>query len=214
MVTLQLGQIKLSPGQSVELEDIGWPEFEAILAELGDSRATRIAYNNRTLTIVAPLFAHENSKASLGDVVKVLLEELDIDYVCAGSTTLKRQDVDKGVEPDDSFYIENFASALNKQRINLDVDPPPDLAIEVDLTSKTQAEIYQALGVPELWRYDEGRLRIDVLHSGEYVEVNESPNFPGWPLVELAQRYIDRARLAGQGRATKELRQWVRQRLS
>ncbi|MGB7488229.1 MAG: Uma2 family endonuclease, partial [Phormidesmis sp.] len=94
------------------------------------------------------------------------------------------------------------------------VDPPPDLAIEVDLTSKTQAEIYQALGVPELWRYDEGRLRIDVLHSGEYVEVNESPNFPGWPLVELAQRYIDRARLAGQGRATKELRQWVRQRLS
>ncbi|MEO1392897.1 MAG: Uma2 family endonuclease [Cyanobacteria bacterium J06634_5] len=209
MVTLQLRQLKISPGQSVSFEDVNWQEFEAILAELGDSRGTRIAYTNRTLTIVAPLFEHENTKASLGDVVKVLLEELDIDYAVAASTTLKRQDLGKGVEPDDSFYIQNFAKVLNKKRIDLATDPPPDLAIEVDLTSKTDMAVYQALGVPELWRYDEGRLRIDVLQNGQYVQVDDSPIFKGWPLVDLAQRYVKRAVEVGQGRATKELRQWA-----
>lgn len=213
MVTLQLRQIKISPGQVIELEDIDWPEFEAILAELGDRRSTRIAYNNRTLTIVAPLFAHENSKISLGDVVKVLLEELEADYVAAGSTTLKREGLSKGAEPDDSFYIENFSKVLNKERIDLDIDPPPDLAIEVDLTSKTQTDIYEALGVPELWRYDEGRLRIDVLQNGVYVQVSESPTFPGWPVAVLAQKYVAQAKGLGQGKAIRELRRWVQGRI-
>lgn len=213
MVTLQLSQIKIAPGQSVQLEDVDWSEFEAILAELGDSRGTRVAYNNRVLTIVAPLFEHENSKASLGDVVKVLLEEQDIDYVVSASTTLKRKGLGKGVEPDDSFYIQNFAAVLNKGRIDLEIDPPPDLAIEIDLTSKTDAELYEALGVPELWRFDEGRLRVDVLQNGRYIQQNNSPTFSGWPIAELAQRYVSRARLVGQGRAIRELRKMVRDRI-
>ncbi len=129
MVTLQLRQIKVLPGQGVDLEDIDWPEFEAILAELGDSRGTRIAYNNKTLTIVALLFQHEKSKIVLGDLVTVLLDELEINHDASGSTTLKRRDLGKGVEPDDSFYIKNYTQVLNKDRIDLSVDPPPDLAI-------------------------------------------------------------------------------------
>jgi Uma2 family endonuclease len=214
MVTLQLRQIRVLPGQRVDLEGIDWSEFEAILAELGESRSTRIAYNNNTLTIVAPLFKHEKSKVALGDIVKVLLDEQNIDYDSSASTTLKRQDLDKGVEPDDSFYIQNYERVLNKDRIDLMVDPPPDLAIEVDLTSKTQAELYEALGVPELWRYDQNRLRIDVLQAGQYVQVEESPTFPGWPLIELADKYVARAREVGQGRAVRELRQQVRDRLA
>lgn len=224
MVTLQLRQIKILPGQRVDLEGIDWPEFEAILAELGESRSTRIAYNNNTLTIVAPLFKHEKSKVALGDIVKVLLDEQSIDYDSSASTTLKRQDRGKGVEPDDSFYIQNYERVLNKDRIDLTVDPPPDLAIEVDppsdlaievdLTSKTQAELYEALGVPELWRYDQNRLRIDVLQAGQYVQVEESPTFPGWPIVELADKYMARAREVGQGRAVRELRQQVHKRLA
>lgn len=214
MVTLQLSQIKVPPGKSVHLEDVDWPEFEAILAELGNSRGTRIAYNRKTLTIVVPLFEHENDKVSLGDVVKILLQALDIDYAASGSMTLKRQDLGKGVEPDDSFYIQNFQRVLNKRRIDLDRDPPPDLAIEVDLTSKTQTEVYQALGVPELWCYDEGHLRIDVLQSNGYVQFENSPTFPGWPVIEIVQRYVKSARESGQGRATKELQQWVQSRLA
>ncbi|MEL6160515.1 MAG: Uma2 family endonuclease [Cyanobacteria bacterium J06623_5] len=210
MVTLELRQIKVLPGQSVRLENIDWSEFEAILAELGDSRGTRIAYSDRTLTIVAPLFRHEKSKATLGDLVEVLLEEQGIDYDASGSTTLKRKDLIKGVESDDSFYIQNFSQVLNKDRIDLTVDLPPDLAIEIDLTSKTDAALYEALGVPELWRFDEGSLRMDVLQNGKYVQVQESPTFPGWPVVELAQKYVARARAVGKGRAIRELRQQVR----
>ncbi len=212
MVMLQLRQIKVLPGQRVDLENINWAEFQAILAELGNSRNTRIAYNHQTLTIVAPLFQHEKSKVALGDMVKALLEELGIDYDASGSTTLFREDVRKGVEPDDSFYIQNFTQVLNKDRIDLNIDPPPDLAIEIDLTSKTDAEVYAALGIPELWRYDQNQLRIDVLQSGYYVRVEESPTFPGWPVADLAKRYVARAREAGQGRAIREFRSWIRER--
>ena len=213
MVTLQLGQIRVLPGQSVCLEDVEWEEFERILEELGDRRNTRIAYTDRTLTIVAPLYEHESSKVTLGDMVKVLLEELDINYAAAGSTTLRRQDMGKGAEPDDSFYIEHCEQVLGKKKIDLDTDPPPDLAIEVDLTSKTQIGIYEALGVPELWRFDSGRLRIDVLRDGRYVQVKKSRVFPDWPIADLAKKYVEKAIAAGQGNATKELRKWIRGRL-
>ncbi|NJN01416.1 MAG: Uma2 family endonuclease [Leptolyngbyaceae cyanobacterium SL_1_1] len=212
MVTLQLRQIKILPGQRVDLENVGWQTLEKILMELGDRRSTRIAYSNQTLTIVAPHFRHKKTKVVLGDLVKVLLDELEVDYDASGSTTLKRQDLGKGVEPDDSFYIQNFARVLNKDRIDLTVDPPPDLAIEVDLTSKTQLEVYEALGIPELWRYDGGRLRIDVLQQGRYVEVSESSIFPGWAIANLAEEYVRRSLEVGQGRAMREFRQRVQQR--
>lgn len=213
MVTLQLRQIKVLPGQSVCLEDVDWDEFEQILEELGDRRNTRIAYNNKVLTIVAPLLKHEKDKVSLGDMVKVLLDELEIDHDVTGSTTLKRKDMDKGVEPDDSFYIQNFSQVLGKDRLDLDVDPPPDLAIEIDLTSKTQLEVYEALGVPELWRYDSGLIRIDVLSSDSYVQVDESPTFPGWPIGDMARRYVTRVREVGRSKAIREFREWVRERI-
>lgn len=123
MVTLQLRQIKVLPGQRVDLEDIGWSEFEAILAELGESHSTRIAYNNNTLTIVAPLFRHEKSKVALGDIVKVLLDEQNIDYDSSASTTLKRQDRGKGVEPDDSFYIQNYFLCLDAGTVSTFAQP-------------------------------------------------------------------------------------------
>ncbi len=212
MVTLQLSQIRLLPGQRVDLEDISWQTFEEILAELGDSRGTRIAYNNTTLTIVAPSLNHERAKVMLGDLVKVLLDEMGLNYVASGSTTLMSQDLGKGIEPDGSFYIRNFAQILKQDYLDLTVDPPPDLAIALYLISETAAEIYEALGIPELWRYDQGRLRIDILQAGKYVQVEESPTFPGWPVVELAQRYVVRSLEAGHGQAIRELREEVRWR--
>jgi len=214
MVTLQLRQIRVLPGQSVDLEYVDWQEFESILEELGDSRSTRIAYNNRTLTIMAPLFKHEKDKVSLGDFVKVLLEELDIDHDSSGSTTLKREGTGKGVEPDDSFYIENFAQVLGKDRLDLNVDPPPDLAIEIDLTSKTQLEVYEVLGIPELWRYDSGHLRIDILIDGKYVQVEKSPLFPEWPILYMARKYVTRTREVGRSKSIKELRRYVQEKVN
>ncbi len=158
----------------------------------------------------SPLFEHESNKVALVDFVKVLLEELNINYAVSASTTLKRQDLGKGIEPDDSFYIQNVAHVLGKKRINLSVDLPPDLAIEIDLTSKTEIGVYEALGIPELWRFDSGHLRIDVLQERKYIQVEESPIFPGWPVVDLVEKYVARAREVGQGIAIRELREEVR----
>ena len=102
---LKLNQLDLRPGQRVLLRNISWDEFEQILDELGDDRAARIAYYEGMLEIMVPLLGHENRKEIIGDLVKVLLEELDIEFAPAGSTTFKRQNMDTGVEPDESFYI-------------------------------------------------------------------------------------------------------------
>ncbi|MBW4470801.1 MAG: Uma2 family endonuclease [Stenomitos rutilans HA7619-LM2] len=212
MVTLQLRQLVVYPGQRIQLQEVSWSEFEAILDELGDKRACRIAYSDGTLEIRMPSPEHEVDKELIGDMVKILLEELDLDNECFGSTTFKRQNVTKGIEPDQCFYIENYAVMIGKRRIDLTVDPPPDLAIEVDVTSKTGLDAYQALGVPELWRFEDGRLRISVLQDGQYQDVNVSPHFPQFPIVDGLSQFLERSQTEGRSRTLKAFRQWVQER--
>ena len=210
MVTLQLRQLDVPPGHRVLFRDVSWQEFESILAELGDRRATRLAYSRGTLEIRMPLPEHEVDKEIIGDMVKILLEELEIDRECFGSTTFKRQDMAQGVEPDQSFYIQNYSRMIGKRRIDLTVDPPPDLAIEVDVTSKTQLDAYEALGVPELWRYREGRLQISVLREGKYVAAEVSPTFPNLPIAEGFSQFIQQSLTEGSSPALRAFRCWVR----
>jgi Uma2 family endonuclease len=211
MVTLQLRQLVVYPGQRIQLQAVNWSEFEAILDELGDKRACRIAYSDGALEIRMPSPEHEVDKELIGDMVKILLEELDIDNECFGSTTFKRQDEAKGIEPDQCFYIENYAVMIGKRRIDLTVDPPPDLAIEVDVTSKTGLDAYQALGVPELWRFEDGRLRISLLQDGQYQDVNASPHFPQFPIIDGISQFLDRSQTEGRSQTLKAFRQWVRE---
>lgn len=211
MVTLQLRQLVVSPGQCVQLQDINWNEFEAILEELGEKRASRIAYSDGVLEIRMPLPKHEKAKVLIGDMVKILLEELDVDNECFGSSTFKRQDMARGIEPDDCFYIENSARMIGKNRVDLMVDPPPDLAIEVDVTSKTGLDAYQALGVPELWRFEEGRLRISVLENGEYRDSSVSLHFPDWAIADLISEFVDIAQTEGRSQTLKAFRQKIRE---
>jgi Uma2 family endonuclease len=210
MVTLQLQQLVVHPGQRVQLQAVDWQEFEAILDELGDKRASRIAYSDGVLEIRMPLPKHEKAKVLIGDMVKILLEELDIDNECFGSSTFKRQDMAKGIEPDDCFYIENAAQMIGKDRLDLTIDPPPDLAIEVDVTSKTGLEAYQALGVPELWRFEEGQLRISQLQAGQYQDVNFSPHFPNLAIADSISQFVERSQTEGRSQTLKAFRQWVR----
>jgi Uma2 family endonuclease len=211
MVTLQLRQIVVYPGQRIHLQEVNWNEFEAILDELGDERACRIAYSDTVLEIRMPLPEHEVDKELIGDMVKILLEELDIDNECFGSTTFKRQDLAKGIEPDQCFYIEHQAVMIGKRRIDLTIDPPPDLAIEVDVTSKTALDAYQALGVPELWRFEHGQLQISLLQNGQYQAVKFSPHFPQFPLIDSISQFLDRSQTEGRSQTLKAFRQWVRE---
>lgn len=206
MVMLQLQQLLVQPGQRVQLQGVNWNEFIAILDELGDKRACRIAYSNEILEIRMPLPEHEIDQELIGDMVKILLEELDIDNECFGSTTFKRQDLAKGIEPDQCFYIQNHAVMIGKRRVDLTIDPPPDLVIEVDVTSKTGLDVYQALSVPELWRFEGGQLRISLLPNGQYQDASSSPHFPNFPLIDGVAQFLKQSQTEGRSQTLKAFR--------
>ena len=210
MVTLQFRQLSVPPGQRLLIHDVDWSEFEEILAELGDKRTARIAYSQKTLEIRMPLPKHEREKSLIGDVVKILLEELEIDCECFGSSTFKRQEMGYGIEPDECFYIKNHKLMVGKDRIDLSVDPPPDLAIEVDVTSKTQIDAYVNLGVPELWIYVRGELKIYTLQSEQYQPVSSSPTFPRLQILELVAEVLAQSITIGRSPALRAFRKKIR----
>jgi Uma2 family endonuclease len=142
--------------------------------------------------------------------VKILLDELELDSQTFGSTTFKRPEMIAGIEPDNCFYIQNSALMIGKQRVNLSVDPPPDLAIEVDVTSKTQLNAYLALGVPELWIYTEGKLQIFVLQQGDYLLTETSPIFGNLPVIGGILQFLQQSKTIGDSSARRGFRQWVR----
>jgi Uma2 family endonuclease len=207
---LELSRIQVPPGQRVILQDITWQEFESILEELGEHRAARIAYDNGLLEIMAPLPVHEDDKEIIGDLIKALLEELDIEFRSLGSTTYKSEAMLKGIEPDQCFYIQNEPAIRGKKRLDLSIDPPPDLALEIDVTSRTHRSIYAALKVPELWRFENGTLQINILRLNAYEESPESSIFPNLPLTEVIPRYLRESKIVGRNKALKAFRQWVR----
>ena len=103
MVTLQLRQLHVPPGQRLLIEDVTWADFEAIVEELGEHRGTRVAYSQGVLEIVSPLPAHEKAKVIISDLVKILLDELDMPWESLGSTTFRRAEMAAGIEPDIVF---------------------------------------------------------------------------------------------------------------
>ncbi|MEA5504360.1 Uma2 family endonuclease [Halotia wernerae UHCC 0503] len=213
MVTLQFRQIRVLPGQRIILEDVSWQVFEAILNELGEHRGSRVAYSQGTLEIMAPLPEHERAKVIIGDLVKALLDELDLNWESLGSTTFKRKDKTAGIEPDDCFYIQNYRLMIGKDRIDLTVDPPPDLAIEIDVTSKTQISAYEALKVPEIWRYENGKIEINLLQGEQYIKSQTSLIFPNFPIIELITRFVEMARTTGTSSALRAFRKWVKEQI-
>lgn len=210
---LELRQLKIQPGQQLLVEDVNWQQFESILAELGERRASRLSYSNGRLEIMVPLPEHEKAKEIIGDMVKILLEARQIAFESLGSTTLKNERMSQAVEPDTCFYIQNQAAVIGKNRLDMSVDPPPDLAIEIDLTSRTQLDNYQILGVPELWRYARRGLQINVLQAEQYIESDVSPTFPNIPIVELVNQYTQESQVAGRTRAIQAFKSWVGENL-
>lgn len=210
---LELNRITVPPGQRVLLSNVSWQEFEAILEDLGEHRASRVAYDNGVLEIMTPLPEHETNKELVSDLVKALLEELDIEFCPLGSTTFKNEEMNKGIEPDNCFYIQNEAAVRGKNQLNLTVDPPPDLALEIDVTSRTHPSIYEALGVPELWRFEKGKLQINVLQEGKYIKGESSPIFPKFSLIEVIPQYLNQCRSVGRNKTMKAFRAWVREQL-
>lgn len=200
--------LHLEPGQKITLQPVSWAAFEAILSELG-RRASRIAYANGILEIMVPLPEHERAKVLLADLVKTLLKAQKRQWQPLGSTTFKREDMKAGIEPDDCFYIQNYKAVIGKNRLDLTVDPPPDLALETDVTSKTELNAYEALGVPELWIYEGGKLKINVLQAGRYVESETSPTFPNIAVIKIIPRFMQLAQTIGVSQTLEEFETFI-----
>ncbi|HEY9768411.1 MAG TPA: Uma2 family endonuclease [Coleofasciculaceae cyanobacterium] len=210
---LEVKRIIVPPGQTVMLDGVSWAEFESILEDLGENRGFRIAYDRGQLEIMTPLPEHQVNKEYISDFVKILLEELDIEFCPLGSTTFKNPLMFKGIEPDSCFYIQNEAVVRGKNRLDLTVDPPPDLALEIDITNRSHPEIYQSLGVPELWQYKRSKLQILLLLDGKYVESNQSSIFANFSLIEVIPQYLNQCRIEGRNKGIKAFRSWVKKQL-
>ena len=210
---LKLQQIIVKPGQQILLKDISWQHLENILEEMGEKRAARISYSHCWLEIMVPLAEHEKDKELIGDLVKILLDQLEIDFEALGSTTLKNEQMRQAVEADTCFYIKNQAAIIGKNRLDLNIDPPPDLAIEIDITSRTRFDNYQILGVPELWRYTQQTLEINLLQDGKYIKSQSSPNFPNIPIIELVNEYVQQCLTIGRSQAMRNFKIWINNNL-
>lgn len=196
--------------QLVVLPNISWQTYRAMLGDMGDHRSTRLSYNQGTVTLKMPSKLHEIINRLLARIVTTLTEELGLDVVNVGSTTLEREDLEKGAEPDTGFYIQN-ASALEGLDPEIPDDLPPDLVIEVDITSPStrRLEIYQALGIGEVWRYTKrDGLGIYQLQDGSYTETENSLAFP---LVTTAQlnNFLTQRKSQSENQVIRAVRLWT-----
>ncbi|RCJ24691.1 hypothetical protein A6770_03260 [Nostoc minutum NIES-26] len=203
-----------SAEQRTVLHNISWETFEALLRDTGEDRGSRFAYDCGTLEIMTPLFEHENPKSNFGNFIIALAEELGIEIRSAGSTTLKRKILKRGIEPDTCYYIQNELAIRGRETLDLETDPPPDLAIEIDITSSSVNKfgIYSALGVPELWRYNGQDLKFYQLIEGQYVECEFSIAFPLVSVSDLS-RFIQQSKTTGEITLLKSFRAWVRKKI-
>ncbi|MFZ4555521.1 MAG: Uma2 family endonuclease [Pseudanabaena sp.] len=163
----------------VVLSNISWQTYQAMLADIGDRSSLRLIYDRGELEIKMPSDFHEAINRLLARIVGILAEELDLPLKEFGSVTLNRSDIKKGAEPDSSFYIQN-ADRIIGNRIDISIDPPPDLIIEVDITNSSTRSfaVYQQLGISEIWRYTNSGVTIFQLQEGNYIEHEFSNIFP------------------------------------
>ncbi|EGK85686.1 Uma2 family endonuclease [Microcoleus vaginatus PCC 9802] len=201
-----------TPENRVILKGVSWSTFKALLADVGDDRAWRIAYDGGVLEIRMPHLEHEVPKGLIESFIEATADELEIEVMKAGSLTLEREDLTRAVEPDTCFYIQNEASVRGKRDINLPEDLPPDLAIESDYTNSSvnKDSIYAALGVPELWRYRRESLQVYHLVDGKYEMCDRSLAFPFLPIAEIPG-FIEQSRTVGQRAAVRLFRQRIRE---
>ncbi len=201
-----------TPENRVVLKGVSWSTFKALLADVGDDRVWRIAYEGGVLEIRMPYLEHEVPKGLIESFIEATADELEIEVMKAGSLTLEREDLTRAVEPDSCFYIQNEASVRGNRDINLPEDLPPDLAIESDYTNSSVNKdgLYASIGVPELWRYRRQSLQVYQLIEGKYEMCDRSLAFPFLPVAEIPG-FIEQSRTIGQRAAVRLFRQRIRE---
>lgn len=200
------------PTEIIHLSGISWQTYETLRSELGD-RHFRLTYNRGTLEIMAPSPEHELSKTVMGRFVETLAEELNIQIHPLGSMTFQKPEL-SGAEPDECFYFRNISLVRGKKRLDLTVDPVPDLVIEIDITSSSpnRLQVYADLGVAEIWVYDGELLMVEQLQNGAYCKSQTSQFFPSIPISEIAG-FLQQAKTMDYLELVKVFRSWVRSQI-
>jgi Uma2 family endonuclease len=197
------------------LQGLGWASYEKLLDALAEVHV-RTTYDRGTLEIMSPLPIHEFFKRWFGLLFPVLSEELGIPLWGFSSTTFRRQDQQQGLEPDECFYLASLPRLRDRRAIDLSVDPPPDLAVEVDITRTCldRFSVYGSLGVPEVWRFDGEALEVHLLaEDGSYAVAPGSLALPFLPLGEIPPLLQQCYDLGDEGAGLRALRTWVRDRV-
>ncbi|MDX2240818.1 MAG: Uma2 family endonuclease [Leptolyngbyaceae cyanobacterium bins.302] len=209
-IATPISQIELTPGSAIRIGSVTWEGYVALLQELGDDRSTRVAYENGVLEIRMPGQSHESANRVLAAIALTLAEEFGFEFNDLGSMTMNRPDLHKGIEPDSCFYIQN-AQAGQGLGEAIASDLPPDLALEVDIANRSDSKlsIYQAMAVPEVWLYQNHRVKIKHLQHGVYVDALTSRAFPTVSVEQLDQ-WLDVRRSGTDLTVIRAVRQFCR----
>jgi Uma2 family endonuclease len=194
------------------LHDVSWQGYETLLREVGDRRVF-ITYDRGTLELMSPSPKHERVSSLITRLIWTYTEELRIPIATFGMTTFRREDLERGLEPDACFYIRNESTMRHRDAIDLNVDPPADLAIEVEVSRSAldRVSIYEELRVPELWRWDDERLTIWLLDdAGKYSPSDRSLNLPGLPPT-VVERFVSLRKTKDELSWGLAFRDWARQ---
>ncbi|QIR40218.1 Uma2 family endonuclease [Tolypothrix sp. PCC 7910] len=199
----------------VILRNISWQTYQFLVKDFEQQPAMRLTYDRGLLEIRMPLDPHETYRKLLGRLVEALSEELEIEIRSLGSRTCDREDLGRGLEPDQCYYIQNEQAVWDKEQIDLSKDPPPDLAIEVDITSSSinRLDIYTDLGVPEVWRYDGQNLIMYHLENQQYQNCSRSIAFPLLTSSEI-ERFLNLKKTTKENALIRLFREWVRENLA
>jgi Uma2 family endonuclease len=200
----------IEKNQSIVLPNISWKAYRQIADAVQDETPTHFTYDRGKLEIMVLPLHHENLKKLVATLFEKLCEELDFDISPAGSTTFQREDLERGFEPDECYYIENAQFMRGKTSVNLDFDPPPDLTIEIDIkhSSLNRMSIFAAVGVPEVWRYDGEELTIHLLKDGKYQVSETSSVIPKVSSPKLSE-LIEIGKISAWKEFLKEIRKYA-----
>lgn len=194
----------------VVLQNISWQTYRSLVNDFEQEPSIRLTYDLGTLEIRRPLDSHETFKKLLGRLIEAATEQLGLEIRSLGSRTCDREDLAKGLEPDQCYYIQHEADVRGVVQIDLANYPPPDLAVEIDITSSSlnRLEIYSTLGIPELWRFDGASLIIYVLQGASYVVSPASLALPPLTASDI-ERFLQLHPTTGENSLIRQFRQWL-----
>jgi Uma2 family endonuclease len=203
--------VSAGSGESVVLHGVSWKMYRD-LRKMPDNYNIRMTYDRGELEIMSPSPLHEKIAALLGDLITVWRLEFKVRISCCRAMTVRRSVLERGFEPDNCYYVQHERQMWNKKKIDFKSDPPPDLAIEVEVSRRLldKKAIYAAFGVPELWCWSGSTLTVlELSQEGEYVPRASSICLPAFPVAQ-AQEIVRRLGIEDDTALICSFQEWVR----